>query len=322
MELLNVGGHDFEQAIETFAQNYSLPSMMLTPSSEKFEWRHRVSGDSVMTFRSTRIMATFETEVGAAEDFVVQWGKSGQVVLGTGRSSTPVQIDIPLIAPNGRSTLMVRGTDVDLSLVHISKDFVRNVAEELDGVQFITFNSGPSTSAQALRAWRSTVNLAALVVLDADTPATSLLIPEINRLVAVSMLDSFSYISAEQAPGIMGNEPRGVREAYEFVNQNAHLPIGPIDIAKAARLSVRSLQHALRRYRDTTPTAMLRSVRLSRVHDELQSSEPALASVTEIARRWGFIQMGRFAGDYRAQFGVSPSDTLRRSSRLRSLNSR
>jgi AraC-like DNA-binding protein len=33
-------------------------------------------------------------------------------------------------------------------------------------------------------------------------------------------------------------------------------------------------------------------------------------SVSEVAYRWGFTHMGRFAGTYRARFGVTPSRTL------------
>jgi transcriptional regulator GlxA family with amidase domain len=58
--------------------------------------------------------------------------------------------------------------------------------------------------------------------------------------------------------------------------------------------------------------AYLRRLRLARVHEELRTSDPRQTSVGEVAYRWGFTHLGRFAGTYRAQYGVSPSHTLHR----------
>jgi transcriptional regulator GlxA family with amidase domain len=60
-----------------------------------------------------------------------------------------------------------------------------------------------------------------------------------------------------------------------------------------------------------TPTSLLRDIRLDRARDDLKRAEPSMTTVGEIARRWGFAHLGRFAGRYRARFGVDPSDTLR-----------
>ena len=53
----------------------------------------------------------------------------------------------------------------------------------------------------------------------------------------------------------------------------------------------------------------LRAARFERARDELRRSEPE-ATVTDVATRWGFDHMGRFAVEYRRRFGESPSQTL------------
>jgi AraC-like DNA-binding protein len=59
---------------------------------------------------------------------------------------------------------------------------------------------------------------------------------------------------------------------------------------------------------------LVRGVRLDRVRDELAADDP-LASVTDVALRWGFSHTGRFAADYRRRFGMSPSADLGRRAR-------
>lgn len=85
-----------------------------------------------------------------------------------------------------------------------------------------------------------------------------------------------------------------------------------IDIADAIGVSDRSLHLGFRRFRNTTPAAYLRRIRLEAVHDELSLPENELP-VHEVAVKWGFAHMGRFAARYRAVFGVYPSETVKRS---------
>jgi len=61
-----------------------------------------------------------------------------------------------------------------------------------------------------------------------------------------------------------------------------------------------------------SPTRYLRLRRMHSVHHTLRSGGPDAASVSEVARRYGFCRLGRFAADYRDLFGELPSATLRR----------
>jgi AraC-like DNA-binding protein len=70
--------------------------------------------------------------------------------------------------------------------------------------------------------------------------------------------------------------------------------------------------HAVQRYRGTTPMDHIRARRLERVHDELLAADPLATSVTDVAMRWGFGHLGKFAQAYRRRFDERPSETLRR----------
>jgi transcriptional regulator GlxA family with amidase domain len=65
-----------------------------------------------------------------------------------------------------------------------------------------------------------------------------------------------------------------------------------------------------RRYVGGSPTAHLRRVRLDRVRAELSAARPG-TTVSDVAYRWGFTHLGRFAGAYAKRFGEPPSTTLR-----------
>lgn len=109
--------------------------------------------------------------------------------------------------------------------------------------------------------------------------------------------------------------PRHVHDAVDFMRAHLHQPRTMADIAAAAGISVRSLQVAFRHFYDTTPMAYLRQLRLEEVHAELSSAENRLP-VGEVALKWGFIHMGRFAAHYRAAYGVYPSETAARAQRM------
>jgi AraC-like DNA-binding protein len=106
--------------------------------------------------------------------------------------------------------------------------------------------------------------------------------------------------------------PASVRRAERFIEENALNAIGLADVASAAGVSARALQMAFRRFRDTTPMAHLRALRLELARDELTRAGEDGGSVASVALAHGFGSLSRFAADYKSRFRESPSKTLRR----------
>jgi AraC-like DNA-binding protein len=104
--------------------------------------------------------------------------------------------------------------------------------------------------------------------------------------------------------------PRHIHRAIEYMRANLHRSLTMIDIAEAVGISDRYLQLGFRRFRDTTPAMYLRQIRLEAVHAELSRPDNRLP-IHEVALKWGFTHMGRFAAQYRTTFGVSPSETVK-----------
>lgn len=78
-------------------------------------------------------------------------------------------------------------------------------------------------------------------------------------------------------------------------------------------MSVRTLHASFQRCFGMSPMAYVRKMRLEHVREELLAwaSDPDIR-VTDVATRWEFFHLGRFAQQYRERFGESPSDTIRR----------
>ena len=63
-----------------------------------------------------------------------------------------------------------------------------------------------------------------------------------------------------------------------------------------------------------TPKKLITMLKLNQAHEELCCANELEVSVTDIAQRWGFSHLGRFANDYKDIFGTLPSEDLKRSS--------
>jgi transcriptional regulator GlxA family with amidase domain len=96
------------------------------------------------------------------------------------------------------------------------------------------------------------------------------------------------------------------------MEENLSSPIGICDVVASSGVSLRTLYHGFHTCHGVAPMTWLKQRRLSKVHDELRLADPGAVNVTEVATRWGFFHLGRFAADYRARFGLLPSQTLRR----------
>ena len=73
----------------------------------------------------------------------------------------------------------------------------------------------------------------------------------------------------------------------------------------------RTLQACCVEFLGMSPSRYLRLRRFNMVRAALRRADPATATVAEIAQRYVFMDLGRFASDYREIFGEMPSATLR-----------
>lgn len=148
-----------------------------------------------------------------------------------------------------------------------------------------------------------------------DSMGEPLVSSTVGQLLCATVLSTFPNTALVE-PTIEDrhdSHPRTLRRAIAYIEGHAHEEITVADIAAAAHVTIRALQHAFRRHRDTTPMGYVRLVRLRQAHLELLSTDPVSGvTVTQVAARWGFFHPGRFARYYREVHGCSPYQTLLR----------
>jgi AraC-like DNA-binding protein len=103
--------------------------------------------------------------------------------------------------------------------------------------------------------------------------------------------------------------PPSVKRVIDLIESEPAGDLSLTRLAAAAGTGPRALQRNFREYVGTSPQEYVRWIRLSRVHEDLAAG--AGATVAEIALRWGFTHVPRFAGAYLERYGVTPAATLR-----------
>jgi AraC-like DNA-binding protein len=146
---------------------------------------------------------------------------------------------------------------------------------------------------------------------EAHTPPSATL-QQLEGLLLTNLLETqphnYSEAMKVRGPGIA---PAHVRRVERFIEEHVDEPLDMATIVAASGVSARTLYEGFQRFRDRSPMAYIRIVRMQRVREDLTSAT-VRGTVADIAMRWGVYELGRFAGQYRKFYGESPSETLRR----------
>ena len=148
----------------------------------------------------------------------------------------------------------------------------------------------------------------------AESVRWTLDIPEFRRAQEEAILTSVvhSVVPArERAEQASVSHERAVRRAVEVLEARADEPVYLSELCEAAAVSERTLRSAFQRIYGVSPIRFLHLHRMTQVRRALLRADPTTARVSEVAARFGFANLGRFAVEFRQLFGQSPSKLLR-----------
>ena len=101
------------------------------------------------------------------------------------------------------------------------------------------------------------------------------------------------------------------RRAYQYIQQRIEEPVAISELCAVTGTCYGTLEKGFLETYGMSPLLYLRTLRLFRARHELRQPNQE-TTVTGVAMRWGFLELGRFSIQYRERFGESPSETLRK----------
>ena len=150
----------------------------------------------------------------------------------------------------------------------------------------------------------------------AETRPKMLTHPEVARAIEQGLIHALvTCLVAAKIREDWAAERRHARIMIRFEEVLAEClsrPLSMPDLCEMMAVSDRTLRSCCAQFLGVSPSRYLLLRRLKQVHIALRDADPDRANVAEFARRYGFTELGRFAGAYRAVFGETPSTTLGR----------
>ncbi len=152
------------------------------------------------------------------------------------------------------------------------------------------------------RTWTRLINSNELIETDVSIKELE------DELIAQFML--ITNICSNLAERINNSYPVYMNRVEEYLCANLESPVTRDSIADIAGVSIRTLSRAFMKQHGVGPITFLRQRRFEAAYRDLLGSKAEDTSVTDVAMRYGFAHLGKFAVVYRRLFGESPSHTL------------
>lgn len=321
-----IGGRDVDEARALYEDAYNGHDFLIEPTDGPFAYRYTTAGDAAVRLHGNLFLGRVRGAIRTEGEYIVTWLTAGEGVMDVGGDEVVLERGVPAVFPTGKDQSF-DFHDHKQNLLHVDGPWLERVAAEEEGVEGrLHFHHAAGPRPGSLPAWTAAVTTAARAVLGEQGPATgggagtgaggatdaSLVRAEALREVAVALLRTFPHEAYVLPDTVLAPRNARLREAVEHMHAHAHLPLDTTTVARQVDLTVRGLQQAFTRHLGVTPTEYLRGIRLDRARLDLAAADPSSTTVADVARRWGFAHLGRFAASYAERHGEYPSETLAR----------
>jgi AraC-like DNA-binding protein len=246
----------------------------------------------------------------AVSGAVESWCGKQQVVARPGTAA--------VFTPREHTVLPRWGADAGQLCIKIERRALESELEAMLGHPVdstVRFDVAFDLTSPAGRSWSSVVHMLLSELETEHSLARESLAhrEQLERMIISSLLlahrhDHVEELFADAPPA----RTRTVKRVVDALDDAPEQPWSLPEMAKLAEVSARRLQQGFAEQMGMSPTVYLKAVRLEKVRHDLMEGA---GSVSDVAHRWGFSHLGRFAEAYRHRFSEAPSETLRRTGR-------
>jgi AraC-like DNA-binding protein len=309
---------DIEWTRKKVGEVFCPHDLKVTGKTQKVDARMQHARIGAISVNRLQYGANVAIDPGQLDDFVlVQMPLAGQAVVTCGNSTVHANPNVATVITPKLPLRMSWSGSCDKVLVRIPRELLdRHCAQHLghESRQPIKFELGMNLAEGGGKDW---LRLVAFLVDELNQHDSTFLSSPLVKAQMVEMLvttlllcqpSNYRDVLMRPAPPIA---PYCVKRVEEYIAEHADQPLTIIELANYADVSTRALYSGFRNFRNTSPMAYLKWIRLQRAHEDLLNAGQG-DKVTTIAMRWGLTHLGNFSADYKRRFGEQPSDTLKR----------
>lgn len=300
-----------QETCARMGQVFSPHTLELCSAQQQLDVMHNQVRLRDLSLNVLRYGAQVLIDPGERGDFyLVQLPLSGSAQLACGGEQARVDHQVLSVLQPQERSLMRWSSDCAMLLLQAPRQVVQARAQAWGMQQAPSFALTHSRADPSVAAWWQavldmTANLDRFGAQWLAHPAAYTALEEFLLTAFTSLLAAPQ--SAELRPS--AGDARCLSLAKEYIHAHLDKALAAADIARHACVSVRTLENVFKRSGAEPPLAYARNHRLQAVHEVLQQArhQGQPVRVTDVALNHGFVHMGRFAAQYRARYGVSPS---------------
>lgn len=142
-----------------------------------------------------------------------------------------------------------------------------------------------------------------------DHANNELVMSQYSDLLLTQVLTQFSPSIRQELNGGMSSFilPKHIKRARDYIHAHIADKLDMAILSQVSNCSYRTLQRGFMSAFNLTPVQYIRRVRLHSVKNEINLARPDI-TVSSIARKWGFLHMGRFSNEFYKEFGYHPKE--------------